>query len=99
MGGPGKPCRSLIARGNGAVSALVSALAAEQGIEIRVESFDEFSLGDNTASNALACVRMQVDGQMVSAAALADDTTSATIQAVLNAVSGVAEARKTRLAG
>ncbi|MCK5875523.1 MAG: 2-isopropylmalate synthase [Alcanivoracaceae bacterium] len=99
VGGPGKPSRSLVAKGNGAVSALVSALAAEQGIDIRVESFDEFSLGDNTASNALACVRMQVDGQMVSAAALADDTTSATIQAVLNAVSGVAEARKTRLAG
>lgn len=99
VGGPGQPSRPLVAKGAGAVSALVSALAAEQGIEIRVESFDEFSLGDNTASNALACVRMQVDGQMVSAAALADDTTSATIQAVLNAVSGVVEARKTRLAG
>ena len=99
VGGEGRTSRLLVARGSGAVSALVSALAAEQGIEIRVESFDEFSLGDNTASNALACVRMQVAGRMVSAAALADDTTSATIQAVLNAVSDVAEAGKTSLAG
>ena len=99
VGGHGQPSRLLVARGSGAVSALVSALASEQGIEIRVESFDEFSLGDNTASNALACVRMQVDGEMVSAAALADDTTSATLQAVLNAVSTVAETRKARLAG
>lgn len=76
----------LTAQGNGAVSALVNALAAQSGMNIKVESFDEFSLGDDTASNALACVRMQVDGKMVSAAALADDTTSAALQAVLNAV-------------
>src|SRR5690554_156912 len=77
----------LMAQGSGAVSALVNALKSESGVNIQVESFDEFSLGDNTASNALACVRMQVDSKVVSAAALADDTTSAALQAVLNAVS------------
>jgi len=77
----------LMAQGSGAVSALVNALKSESGVSIQVESFDEFSLGDNTASNALACVRMQVDSKVVSAAALADDTTSAALQAVLNAVS------------
>ena len=86
VGGHDKQTRILSARGTGAVSALVNALAAEVGVEIRVEAFDEFSLGDNTASNAMACVRMQVGSHMVSAAALADDTTSAAIQAVLNAV-------------
>jgi 2-isopropylmalate synthase len=79
----------LMAKGSGAVSALVNALSSEAGVAIKVESFDEFSLGDNTASNALACVRMQVDSKVVSAAALADDTTSAALQAVLNAVSEV----------
>ncbi|MCC1496695.1 2-isopropylmalate synthase [Alcanivorax sp. 1008] len=98
-GSSGMPLRVLVAKGSGAVSALVNSLALELGVAIRVESFDEFSLGDNTASNALACVRMQIDGNMVSAAALADDTTSAALQAVLNAVSGIAEARSTRLAG
>jgi 2-isopropylmalate synthase len=87
VGGHGKPERSIAGRGAGAVSALVSALMESSGMDVRVESFDEFSLGDNTASNALACVRMQVNGKMVSAAALADDTTSAALQAVLNAVS------------
>ncbi|MFN3712495.1 MAG: 2-isopropylmalate synthase [Alcanivoracaceae bacterium] len=87
VGGPGKPEWTIAGRGAGAVSALVSALTEHSGMDVRVESFDEFSLGDNTASNALACVRMQVDGKMVSAAALADDTTSAALQAVLNAVS------------
>lgn len=77
----------LMAQGSGAVSALVNALKSESGVSIQVESFDEFSLGDNTAANALACVRMQVDSKVVSAAALADDTTSAALQAVLNAVS------------
>ncbi|MDF1628861.1 MAG: 2-isopropylmalate synthase [Alcanivoracaceae bacterium] len=97
--GSGMPVRVLVGKGSGAVSALVNSLAQELGVAIRVESFDEFSLGDNTASNALACVRMQVDGNMVSAAALADDTTSAALQAVLNAVSGIAEAGSARLAG
>ena len=91
VGGHGKPARILAARGTGAVSALVDALAAEAGVDIRVEAFDEFSLGDNTASNAMACVRMQVGNNMVSAAALADDTTSAAIQAVLNAVADVVQ--------
>lgn len=86
VGATGK-AETLSAQGSGAVGALVAALQQQLGIGIQVEAFDEYSLGDNTAARALACVRIRADGREVSAAALAEDTTSAALQAVLNAVS------------
>lgn len=76
----------LTGQGSGAVGALVDALGNHFGYSVRVESFDEFSLGDNTSANAMACVKVEVDGKAYSAAALAKDTTTATFQALLNAV-------------
>ena len=70
--------------GSGAVSALADALSRRYGESISVESFDEFSLGDNTDASAMACVRVKVGERLHSAAALAQDTTSAALQAVLN---------------
>ena len=73
-------------QGSGAVSVLVDGLSRQYKTEIRVEAFDEFSLGNNTDANAMACVRVKVGEQLHSAAALAEDTTSAALQAVLSAV-------------
>ncbi|MBZ2189350.1 2-isopropylmalate synthase [Alcanivorax sp. JB21] len=84
--GNGAVAEQLTASGKGVVDALVSALEARAGQRIAVESFDEMALGEGTRASAMACVRMQVDGEIFSAAALADDTTSATLQAVLSAV-------------
>ena len=53
---------------------------------VAVEAYDEFALGEGTNANALACIRLTANGQHCSAAALAEDTTSATLQALFSAV-------------
>lgn len=72
--------------GQGAVEAVVDALQRRHGVKVAVEAYDEFALGEGTSANALACIRLQVNGVVYSAAALAEDTTSATLQALLSAV-------------
>jgi len=72
--------------GFGAVEAVAAALAQRFSITLAVEAYDEFALGAGTSANAMACIRLQANGQTYSAAALAEDTTSATLQALLNAV-------------
>ncbi len=76
----------LIGAGFGAVEAVVSALQKRHNIEVAVEAYDEFALGEGTSANALACIRTLINGEVYSAAALAEDTTSATLQALLSAV-------------
>lgn len=79
-------------RGLGAVEAVSAALEVACGVSIAVEAYDEFALGEGTTANALACIRLTVDGEHCSAAALAEDTTSATLQALFSAVAQVADA-------
>ena len=78
-------------QGEGAVGALVDALNRRHGWQIRVEAFDESSLGDDTEANAMACVRVRVGERVQSAVALAADTTAAALQAILCAAGRVAE--------
>lgn len=85
-----QPVTLLVGNGEGAVSALVDALRRRYSCDISVNDFDEFSLGDVTDANAMACVRVTVAGEDLQAVALAADTTSATLQAVLNAVARAA---------
>ena len=73
-------------QGHGAVEAVASALQQRYGVALAVEAYEEFALGEGTNANAMACIRVQVDGEPYSAAALAEDTTSATLQALLSAV-------------
>jgi 2-isopropylmalate synthase len=82
---------TLEGHGLGAVEAVSAALEAQYGVTLAVEAYDEFALGEGTNANALACIRVTVDGQHCSAAALAEDTTSATLQALFSAVSQVVE--------
>ncbi len=82
----GDPAIELTGHGLGAVEAVVAALQETYGIELAVEAYDEFALGEGTNANALACIRVVVDGNVHSSAALAEDTTSATLQALLSAV-------------
>ncbi|TNE82596.1 MAG: 2-isopropylmalate synthase [Gammaproteobacteria bacterium] len=76
-------------RGLGAVEAVSDSLEKTFGTSIAVEAYDEFALGEGTNANALACIRLTVGGDPSSAAALAEDTTSATLQALLSAVARV----------
>ncbi|HEA51244.1 2-isopropylmalate synthase [Marinobacter antarcticus] len=78
-------------RGLGAVEAVSAALEKRFGFAIAVEAYDEFALGEGTRANALACIRLTAGGQHCSAAALAEDTTSATLQALFSAVAQVAD--------
>ncbi|MBY6031949.1 2-isopropylmalate synthase [Marinobacter daepoensis] len=80
---------TLEGRGLGAVEAVSDALATQFGLSVAVEAYDEYALGEGTNANALACIRLTANGQHCSAAALAEDTTSATLQALLSAVAQV----------
>lgn len=77
-------------RGSGAVEAVSAALEKRFGFAIAVEAYDEFALGEGTRANALACIRLTAGGRHCSAAALAEDTTSATLQALFSAVAQAA---------
>ena len=92
IGDGGQVSQALSGLGSGAVSALAEALTRLHGTPVTVEAFDEFSLGDNTDANAMACVRVKVGDVAGSAVALAEDTTSAALQAVLNGVGAVLSA-------
>jgi len=78
-------------RGLGAVEAVSAALEERFGFAIAVEAYDEFALGEGTRANALACIRLNAGGRHCSAAALAEDTTSATLQALFSAVAQAAD--------
>lgn len=78
-------------RGLGAVEAVSAALEQRFGVTIAVEAYDEFALTEGTRANALACIRLNAGGKHCSAAALAEDTTSATLQALFSAVAQAVE--------
>ena len=73
-------------KGEGAVEALIAALSDRFGESIEVDSYEEFAVNSGTRAQAMACMRLKVNGEMRSAAALAQDTTTAVLQAVLGAV-------------
>ena len=104
VGSESAPVR-LDGRGLGAVEAVSEALEGRFGVSIAVEAYDEFALGEGTDANALACIRLTANGRHCSAAALAEDTTSATLQALFSAVAqavGIempAPAREAEVAG
>ncbi|HKK57004.1 2-isopropylmalate synthase [Marinobacter sp.] len=80
---------TITGHGLGAVEAVSAALEKLFDVAIAVEAYDEFALSEGTRANALACIRVTANGEHCSAAALAEDTTSATLQALFSAVSQV----------
>ncbi|WP_018950402.1 2-isopropylmalate synthase [Thioalkalivibrio sp. ALMg11] len=84
MGPPGRESR-LRGEGHGAVAALTSAMQAERGVQVKVTHFDEHAMESGTEARAMAAVDVQVDGERSVGVALGEDTTAATLQAVLNA--------------
>lgn len=96
IGDENAPATVLSGRGEGAVGALVDALNRRHGWQLKVESFDEYSLGDNTEANAMACVRIRVGDQVQSAVATAADTTAAALQGILSAAGRYAVAHESQ---
>ncbi|MFP5382672.1 MAG: alpha-isopropylmalate synthase regulatory domain-containing protein, partial [Gammaproteobacteria bacterium] len=77
---------------HGAVEALIDAVRRARGVQAVVESFDEYALGSGTEASAMACVQVRVGDSVRIGVALGEDTTSATLQAVLTAIGRQAEA-------
>jgi len=72
--------------GHGVVEALVDALERQRGIAVEVDAFDEHALTAGTDADAMACIHVRVGDTVGCAVAFAEDTTSATLQAVLTSV-------------
>jgi 2-isopropylmalate synthase len=89
--GSGTEAVQLQGKGHGAIEALVDALQRQRGTAVSVEAFDEHALGEGTEAEAMACVRIRLGETVASAVALAEDTTSASLQAVLTAAGKAVE--------
>jgi len=72
--------------GHGAVEALAAALENRFNVTIAVEAYDEFALSEGTDARALACIKLHINEEIFCAVATAEDTTTATLQALLNTV-------------
>ena len=81
-----QPTRIVRGSGQGAVEALVNALAQHFSAAISVSHYDEFALGEGTQARAMACLQLSVEGQLHGAAAIGPDTTGAVVQALLAAL-------------
>jgi 2-isopropylmalate synthase len=77
--------KAIAGEGNGAVEALMDALRRVHGVNGSVEAFDEYALGSGTTANAMACIKLRIGTQISVGVALAEDTSTATLQAVLSA--------------
>jgi 2-isopropylmalate synthase len=79
--------------GRGMLTAFVAGLSKHLGISVDVEAFDEMALGAGIEARAMACVKLRVrqdKRESVSVGvALAEDTTSAVLKAVLSATARV----------
>ncbi|MCD8512468.1 MAG: 2-isopropylmalate synthase [Nitrincola sp.] len=82
-------------QGSGAVEALVHALEKRFGVTIEVTQFDERALTQGTHALAQACIALSVNGVTFSAVTTAEDTSAATLQAVLSAFARSPEATST----
>jgi 2-isopropylmalate synthase len=76
---------TLNGQGAGAVEALIDTLSRSMRVTIEVDSYEEFAVQSGTQAQAMACIRLNINGALYSAAAFANDTTSAVLQAVLAA--------------
>jgi 2-isopropylmalate synthase len=86
---------TLAGEGEGAVEALLDALAERHGIRGVIEAFDEFALESGTGAQAMACVKLRAGDEVGVGVAFAKDTTSGALQAVLNALGWPRSARAT----
>lgn len=71
---------------SGAVEAAVNCLSKRFNTDINILHFDEYAIGTGSDAQAMACVSMKVNSEIYSSAALAEDTTMATLQALFTAV-------------
>jgi 2-isopropylmalate synthase len=80
--------QQLQGQGHGALEALSAALQTRYGCTLDVSHYDQHALMNaGTESMAQACIELEVNGDFLAAVAVAEDTTQATLQAMLTAFS------------
>jgi 2-isopropylmalate synthase len=73
--------------GAGALEAICDALIRHYACDIEVLQYDQHALNRGTDAQALACIQVKMDNEIFTAVAQNEDTSSATLQALLTAVS------------
>lgn len=84
--------QKLQGKGHGVIEAVVAAIQSRYELAISIENYDEFAIGLGTTAQAICCLRLRSAsahgvGHLCSAAAIAEDTTSTAIQALLTGAS------------
>jgi 2-isopropylmalate synthase len=79
--------------GQGLIEALVDAVSRRFGVAIAVVEFDEHAMSPGTEAKALASVTIEAGGQQASACCIDEDTSLASLQAVLAAIGRALAAR------
>ncbi len=74
-------------RGAGALEAICDALGKFYGCDIEVLQYDQHALDSGTDAQALACIQVKIDNDIFTGVAQNEDTSNATLQALLTAVS------------
>jgi 2-isopropylmalate synthase len=72
--------------GQGLIEALVDAVSRRFGVAISVVEFDEHAMSPGTEAKALASVTIEAGGRQASACCIDEDTSLASLQAVLSAI-------------
>lgn len=78
--------RMLHGEGQGAMAAFVEAWMRWSGRDVTVLDYQEHAIGEGTDAEAAAYVRVEVDGQAISGAAIDRDTVAASLKALLSAL-------------
>jgi 2-isopropylmalate synthase len=79
--------------GQGLIEALVDAVSRRFGVAISVVEFDEHAMSPGTEAKALASVTIEAGGRQASACCIDEDTSLASLQAVLSAIGRAIEAQ------
>jgi 2-isopropylmalate synthase len=83
----------LSGEGQGLIEALVDAVSRRFGVGISVIEFDEHAMSPGTEAKALASVTIEAGGRQASACCIDEDTSLASLQAVLSAIGRAIEAQ------
>ena len=83
---PGESAFDIQGIGRGALEALINAMAARSKKTLSLIDFSEHIMGEDTSAEAMCYVQLSVDGQRYCAAARSQDSLTASMQAVLNAL-------------
>lgn len=78
--------QALDGTGQGLIEALVDAVGKHFDVKVAVTDFDEHAMAPGTEAMAIASIMLDVDGEVVAACCIDEDSSRATLQATLSAV-------------